>query len=66
MDMTENTLGRTELSENLEEFHLRCYFYYSKSENVKGGRVVSARCQLRCLQALSSVCMSAVLWTLYT
>lgn len=58
--MTDNTLGRTEVSKNLEKFHLRCHFYYSKSKNVKGGRVLSARCQLRWLQTLS-VCVSVVL-----
>lgn len=61
MDVTENTLGRIEVSKNLEKFHLRCYFYYSKSKTVKGGRVLSARYQLRWLQPLNSVCMSTVL-----
>lgn len=34
--LSENTLGRTEVSKNLKNFDLRCYFYYSKSKNVEG------------------------------
>lgn len=36
INLSENTLGRTEVSKNLKNFDLRCYFYYSKTKNVEG------------------------------
>lgn len=36
--VTENTLRRLEVSKDLKNFDLRCYFYCSKSKNVKGCR----------------------------